>query len=29
MNAMGILDAPTYVIILLGPINVAVDQDIN
>ena len=26
MNAIGILDAPTYVIILLGHINVAVDQ---
>ena len=29
MNATGILDAPTYVIILLGHINVAVDQGIN
>lgn len=29
MNVTGILDAPTYVIILLGPINVAVDQGIH
>ena len=29
MNAMGILDAPIYVIILLGHTHVAVDQGIN
>ena len=29
MNAMRILDAPTYVIILLGHTHVAVDQGIN
>ena len=29
MNALGILDAPTYVIILLGHIHAAVDQGIS